>query len=247
MDMLLEDVREMAEASRMLDLRLGAFFTIAVVETPDGRRAGLAATLGAGGHRHEENPPLPEAGRLLEQAPMAVAEYVHADSTFQAAVGLATINALLTVDEDECTEINAADLILEKGVGKRVAMVGHFPFVPAVREAAEALDVLELEPRGSDRPAIEASRVIPQADVVAITGSTLLNHTFDALIALCEPDSYVVVLGGSTPLSSRFFSLGVDIVGGTRVGDIEGTLLAVSQGGGFRQIPGKRLLVMNRR
>ena len=244
-DILLDDVREVSEASRMVDLRLGAFFTIAVVETPHGRQAGLAATLGAGEHSHGENPPLPEAGRLLDQDPMIVAEHIHAYSTLQAAVGLATINALLTVDEEQCTEVNARDLILEKGEGKRVAMVGHFPFVPVVRKAVGTLDVLELDPQGKDRPADDAPEVIPQADVVAITGTTLLNHTFDDLISLCDPDAYVLVLGGSTPLTPRFFSVGVDVVAGTRVGDIEGALLAVSQGAGFRQIPGKRLLVMS--
>jgi hypothetical protein len=245
-DVLLDDVRELAEASRMVDLRLGAFFTIAVVETQTGRRAGLAATLGAGEHRHGENLPLPEAGILLDQDPLIVAEHIHAESTFQAAVGLATINALLTVDEERSTEINARNLILEKGAGRRVAMVGHFPFVPAVREAVGTLDVLELNPQGKDRPADDAPKVIPQADIVAITGTTLLNHTFDDLISLCDPDAYVLVLGGSTPLTPRFFSTGVDIVAGTRVGDIEGALLAVSQGAGFRQIPGKRLLVLSR-
>jgi hypothetical protein len=244
-DVLLDDVREVAEASRMVDLRLGAFFTIAVVETPHGWQGGLAATLGAGEHRHGSNAPLPEAGILLDQDPMIVAEHVYADSTLQAAVGLATVNALLTVDEEQCTEVNARDLILEKGADKRVAMVGHFPFAPTVREGVGALDVLELHPQGKDRPADDAPEVIPQADVVAITGTTLLNHNFDDLIALCDPEAYVLVLGGSTPLSPRFFSTGVNAVAGTRVGDIEGALLAVSQGAGFRQIPGKRLLVMS--
>lgn len=247
LDVLLDDIREIAQASRMVDLRLGAFLTIAVVKTPHGRQAGLAATLGAGEHRHGENPPLPKAGLLLEQPPMIVAEYIHADGTIQAAVGLATINALLTVDENRCTEVNARDLILRRGADKRVAMVGHFPFVPAVREAAETLDVLELNPRGKDRPADDAAKVLPRADVVAITGTTLLNHTFDDLIGLCDPKAYVLVLGGSTPLTPRFFSVGVDVVAGTQVGDIEGSLLTISQGGGFCQIPGKRLFVLTRK
>jgi hypothetical protein len=40
------------------------------------------------------------------------------------------------VDEAACTEVNAEDVILERGTGRRVAIVGHFPFIERVRWAA---------------------------------------------------------------------------------------------------------------
>jgi uncharacterized protein (DUF4213/DUF364 family) len=82
--------------------------------------------------------------------------------------------------------------------------------------------------------------------VVAISGSTLLNRTFDELISLCPPGAYVLVLGGSTPLSPLFFEDGVDAVAGAYVVDVHAVLNAVSQGANFRQIPGKRLLTLYR-
>jgi len=95
------------------------------------------------------------------------------------------------------------------------------------------------------RPGVRRkSSVIPQADVVAITGTALINHTFGELVSLCRPDAYVIVLGGSTPLSPVLFHYGVHAVSGTRVVDIPAVLQAVSQGATFRQIPGKRLLTM---
>jgi uncharacterized protein (DUF4213/DUF364 family) len=130
-----------------------------------------------------------------------------------------------------------------------VEIVGHFPFVERVRQAAAECWVLELHPRPGDLSAERAAEVLPQADVVALTGTSLINHTFDELIALCRRDAgnrkaYVVLLGASAPLSPVLFEYGVDAVSGTRVVDVPAVLRAASQGATFRQIPGKRLLTL---
>jgi hypothetical protein len=127
-----------------------------------------------------------------------------------------------------------------------VAIVGHFPFVERVRQAADVCWVLELRPRPGDLSAAQAKELLPQADVVALTGTSLLNHTFDDLIALCRPEAYVVLLGASAPLSPVLLDRGVDAVSGTKVVDVPAALRAVGEGATFRQIPGKRLLTMTR-
>ena len=68
-----------------------------------------------------------------------------------------------------------------------MAIVGHFPFLPRVREKAKALWVIEKNPREGDFNETEADRFIPQADVVAITGTSLTNHTLPHLLELCNP------------------------------------------------------------
>jgi uncharacterized protein (DUF4213/DUF364 family) len=159
---------------------------------------------------------------------------------------MAAFNSLLKVDEKACTEMNAEDLIVRRGTGRRVAIVGHFPFVERVRQAAEVCWVLELHPRAGDLSAGQANEVLPQADVVALTGTSLLNHTFDDLVGLCRPETFVILLGASAPLSPVLFERGVDAIAGTRVVDVPAVLQAVGQGATFRQIPGKRLLTMMR-
>jgi uncharacterized protein (DUF4213/DUF364 family) len=86
---------------------------------------------------------------------------------------------------------------------------------------------------------------LPQADVVALTGTSLINHTFEDLMALCRPDAFVLLLGPSAPLAPELFGLGVNAISGTRVFDPEVVLQTVSQGATFRQIKrggGLRLL-----
>jgi len=212
---------------------LGAFWT-AVVLDGDPPRCGLASTMRGGSH--DAGPPVPEAGKLLEHSGRELARWLLSPSELKASVGMAAFNALLQVDEAACSEVNAEKVIKEQGAGRRIAVVGHFPFVERLRQAAAECWVLELSPRPGDLPAVQATQVLPQADVVAITGTSLINHTFDTLTALCRPDAFVLALGPSAPLSPLLFSAGVDAVSGTLVTDVERVLRSVAQGATFRQI-----------
>jgi hypothetical protein len=182
------------------------------------------------------------AGHLHERSALELAELARSDSLLEASIGLAAINALLDVDQEACVELNAEQVILDQIRSarspdrSRVVVVGHFPFIPRVREAASQLWVLEKHPGQGDLPAEAASEVIPQADVVAITGTSLINHTFEELMGLCRPDAFVLVLGPTAPLSPVLFSYGVDVISGTLVTEPETVLRYVSQGASFRQI-----------
>jgi len=221
---------------------VGAFWTAVVLDT-DPLRCGLASTLRAetGGPW----PPVVRAGRLMEKSGRELAEMLRSDRILEASIGMAAANALLEVGEEAMPEVNAGEIIIERGAGCNVAIVGHFPFADRVREAADQCWVLELHPGPGDLPAEQASEVLPQADVVALTGTSLVNHTFEELVGLCRPDAFVLLLGPSTPLSPVMFEAGLDALSGTVVDDVEQVLLSVGQGATFRQIKrrsGLRLL-----
>jgi uncharacterized protein (DUF4213/DUF364 family) len=240
---LLDELDTDAPVCQMM---MGAFWTAVVLDTYP-VRCGLASTLR--GETDHQGPPVPEAGRLLSYRARDLAQWCRSPRTLQASIGLATYNALLQVDEAACVEVNASHVICERGVDRRVAIVGHFPFVDDVRRVAKACWVLELRPRPGDLPADRADELIPQADVVALTSTSLINHTFDDLIRLCRPDSFVVMLGPSTPLCPVLFDSKVDVLSGTVVRDPERVLRSLSQGATFRQIKrggGLRLLTMRR-
>jgi uncharacterized protein (DUF4213/DUF364 family) len=229
------------------EVRVCAFWTAVVLD--DGR-CGLASTL-----RPDEpqcagpTPLVPQAGHLLECSALELAQYAKSKSLLEASIGMAAINALMEVDENRCVELNAGEVISKEGAGRKVAIVGHFPFTPRVREAAEKLWVLEKRPVGGDLPAEMAAEVLPQADVAAITGTSLINHTFEELMRLCRPDALVIVLGPSAPLSPLLFDYGADIICGTVVADAENVLRLICQGANFGQVKrgeGVRLLTMAR-
>jgi uncharacterized protein (DUF4213/DUF364 family) len=223
------------------EVRVGAFWTAVW-----SRSCGLASTLGAGDHEHGATF-VAEAGRLQERSARRLAGLAHSDSTLEAGIGLAAINSLLEVDEMRCVELNAGQFLIERAPGKRVALVGHFPFVPQLRRAAQRLWVIDLHPGAGDLRPEQGAGLIPEADLVAITGSALINHTLEGLLGRCRRDSLVMVLGPTAPLSPVLFDYGVDVISGTRVVDPERALRSVTQGAVFRQVEGVRLLSMNRR
>ena len=222
------------------DIRQGVFHTGVVT-----RNCGLAATLPRDALR-QEPPMVKETGFLLDKSPKDLAQLAYSQSILEASVGMATINSLLEIDENSCIELNAAELIVEKGKGKRIAVVGHFPFIPRVRKYSKDVWVIEKNPKEGDLGEAEADHLIPQADVVAITGTSLTNHTLDHLLELCSPGAYVILLGDTAPLSPILFDYSVDALSGTKVVDSEVALRCVSQGANFRQIKGARRLTMMR-
>jgi len=222
------------------DIRQGPFQTAVLT-----RNCGLASTPHDSGPHHNKTP-VKEAGLLMEKNALALAEMAYSSSSHEAAIGMAAINSLVKVDEQRCLQLNAGDLLAERGRSKKVALVGHFPFVAKLSEVVKELWVIEQQPQPGDFTENQAERLIPQAEVVGITGTAFTNHTIEHLLGLCEPQAYVVVLGGTAPLSPVLFNYGVDAVSGTRVIEPEAVLNYVSQGATFRQIKGIRLLTMMR-
>jgi len=237
----------LGEDAPLQQVVVGAFWTAVVLDTQP-QRCGLASVLRT--RCFDEGGELPQAGDLAQYTAHELAGWLGSKSLLQSSIGVAAFNALLDVDESVCTELNAEDLIVEHGEGRRVAIVGHFPFTERVRQCAAECWVLELEPLPGDLPAERAADVLPQADVVALTGTSLINGTFDGLMNLCRDDAYVVILGPSAPLSPTLLEAGVDAVCGTLVTDPVRVVQSVSQGAHFRQIKragGVRLLTMEKK
>ena len=88
------------------DIRLGPFQTAVLT-----RNCGLASTPHDPGPHHSRIP-VTEAGLLMEKDVGALAHLANSESALEAAIGMATINSLIEVDENRCLELNAAELII---------------------------------------------------------------------------------------------------------------------------------------
>jgi uncharacterized protein (DUF4213/DUF364 family) len=224
----------------IIDVRVGLFHS--GVRT---RNCGLASTLPRDALK-QERPAIREPGFLLNKSASELAQMAHSQSILEAAIGMAAINSLLDIDEERCHVLNARDLIAERGRDKKVAIVGHFPFIPELRKAVRELWVIEKNPVEGDLKEAEAVDFLPRADVVGITGTAFTNHTIEQLLDLCRPETYVVILGDSAPLSPVLLDYGIDAVSGTKVLDPDLALRCLSQGANYRQIRGIRQLTMIR-
>lgn len=208
------------------------------------RYGGLASTLiEYTSHGHAS---VRDVGSLHKKSARELAELAYSEVPLEVSIGVAAINSLLDVDESQGVLVNAGQVLVERGRGKKVALIGHFPFIPQLRESARELWVIEQRPAEGEYPASAAAELLPQADVVAITGMTLLNHTLDDLLALCHPKAMVMVLGPSTPLSPILFEHGATILSGARITDETAALRTIGQGASFRQVEGLRLLTFDK-
>ncbi len=206
------------------------------------RGCGLSASMkGDGDYRRH---PVREVGRLHQKSALQLATWAESDVPLEAALGMATINSLIQPDLSRAREINALDVIASRGAGRKVALVGHFPFVDRLRPLVGELWVLELQPRPGDFPADAAPDLLPRADVIAITGSTFINHTIESLLKLCPSTALTILVGPSAPLSPVLFDYGVDIISGSVVTDEHSALITIAQGAILSQVQGVKRITL---
>ncbi|MGC8658703.1 MAG: Rossmann-like domain-containing protein [Desulfomonilaceae bacterium] len=188
---------------------------------------------------------VPDSGRLTEKSAGDLVKYARSNDTVSASIGMATINSLIEVDQNRCRDAGAYEVLAEKGRGLDVAVVGHFPFIPKLRDIARNVWVIEKQARSGDFDESEAKNILPKADVVSLTGTAFINHTIEDLLGLCK-DSYVVLTGPTSPLSPVLFDFGIHAICGTKVVNVENVERFVMQAAIFKQIKGNgvRLLTM---
>ena len=144
-----------------------------------------------------------------------------------------------------CAE-KGQELVLRLGKGRNVAVVGHFPFVERLADNFANFWVLEKRPRPGDLDAAEASRVMPRADVAAITSTSISNGTLGELLSLCREDAFVLLLGPSTPFAPSLFELGVDALAGAVVHDPDTARLGIMNGLPYKGLSGVFGAILNK-
>ncbi len=209
------------------------------------RRVGLASlvsTIAPDQASDQAGPPcpLPEPGTSAHDLARRLLE-PDSQGTDVASLAMAAINSLLPPPA-VCAPAWGQDVLMARGRGKAVAVVGHFPFVSEVRHAFAQFWVLEKRPQPGDLDASMAEVVLPRADLVAITATTLLNGTLAGLLALCRPDALVALLGPTTPFASCLLAHGITVLAGCHVTDPDAAFSGIRAGRFFRQLAGARQL-----
>ncbi len=193
---------------------------------------------------------LPHAGirnskSLLTKNTKELAEYVFSENWLEASLGMAAINSALPI-RTKARIINAQEIILQKGREKRVGIIGHFPFVEKFKNQFEELFVFEKNPRNEDLSEKDIPDYLPQADVVAISSTTLTNHTFEKIMENIRKDSFVILLGPTSPVSPILFDFGIDAVSGVYFDEVKSIITQVKEATPYRFIKGKKYVTLFR-
>jgi uncharacterized protein (DUF4213/DUF364 family) len=190
---------------------------------------------------------MPFPGKLRGRPAVDLAKEALGDRSIRRAVGIAAMNALadtcwrrrphpetelrLGIDAFDATEIRPGD---------KVVVVGAFvPFLRELKRRRQPFLVLEQDPATLKaeelpffRPAEQADSVVPEADVLLITGTTLINDTLEELLSLAKPSARVTMVGPTVSLlPDAFLSRGGDILGTVRITAPEEFLDVLAEGG----------------
>jgi uncharacterized protein (DUF4213/DUF364 family) len=160
-------------------------------------------------------------------------------------IGVATINALSQIvlkqehEQYSVLEGNTLDHV-DIRPGESVAVVGNMkPLVSAIKSKTTRLRVFE---RGGSLeegilPDTASEELIPEADIVFITGSAIANGTIERLLQLSEKARHVILVGPSASMvPNPLFKRGVDLIGGVIVTNPSIAMQVVAEGGGTPQL-----------
>lgn len=201
---------------------------------PGGQRAlGLAATPSKADGAHTVDATGTLGGRPLDD----LARLLDSDNPYERAIGLAACNAHWNAPARfEPAEIESAAESdgLAAPAGERVVVIGRFPGLE--RKLPGAI-VLERNPGPDDLPAERAPDIVPDADRLIITATTLVNGSIDGLLALASPSCAITIVGPGTPLCRGLLQPGnggVSRLAGFVVVDVQGCAKAIMEGAGAR-------------
>jgi uncharacterized protein len=170
---------------------------------------------------------LSAAGNIIGKNAREITRLLHSWEPLEASLGLAAFNSLM---QPRGEQVNVHEYIMSKAPGKTVTCVGRFPFYPELARTAARSYLLEMAPGEGELPPFAAEEVVPESNLVIITGTTLITKTMQRLLELTQRKSLVIILGPSTPLSEVLFDYGATVVAGIRVVDRELLYRSLAQG-----------------
>ncbi|MEL7609358.1 MAG: DUF364 domain-containing protein [Bacillota bacterium] len=192
---------------------------------------------------------MPLSGKLSGRTAAECLNDAFSTSVLKKAMGIAAINALsaLIMEEDASLSqkiitkynVDAFDLISPLPGQKTVVVGALVPILKRLIREGHDFTVLEMDSRtlkGEElkryRPADEAEAVVPFADILVITGTTLLNDTLDGLLRMRKPGAQVLVTGPTASmLPDAFFDNGVTMLGGIQITNSDDALAIISEAG----------------
>lgn len=198
---------------------------------------------------------MPSSGRLVGTSVMDLLQDLYKSNFLRKAISIAVLNALSEtcwrkfppLGYEVQSSIDALDVV-EVSEDAYVVVVGALaPFLKKLIKRDKPFAILEMDSstlKPNEMPfyihGSHAAEVIPQADVLVITGTTLINDTLDDLLQLAKPEAHIVVVGPTASLlPDAFFKRGVDILGGISVTNPDELLDLLAEAGSGYHFFGK--------
>jgi uncharacterized protein (DUF4213/DUF364 family) len=193
---------------------------------------------------------LPWAGTLRGKPLAELAGWLRDFEPYRAAVGMAAVNAavnglgtrpegaVLHPQTGGANNLAVFEHFLSRIRGKRVMVIGRYPGLDEFASAHElSLTVLERQPGPGDLPDTACEYLLPEAEWVFLTASSIPNKTFPRLAELSH-DATTVLMGPTTPWLPELYHFGIDYLAGVDIADAGQLRATVCEGGGVRLFDG---------
>ncbi|HWQ66476.1 MAG TPA: DUF364 domain-containing protein [Methanospirillum sp.] len=193
---------------------------------------------------------MPRAGRLKGMPVADTFQYLAQPAPIKRAIAIATLNALSEgIWRDNPDEGKGIYTIVEgdeilngmnlQEVKKAVVVGALIPVIKTIKEHGIPYRIAELDIRtlkAEEIPFFVSQENFPgelaTADLVIISGTTLINDTMESILGQCNPAATIMIIGPTaTMLPESFFLRNVSMVAGNRVIDPDEILDVLVEGG----------------
>jgi uncharacterized protein (DUF4213/DUF364 family) len=198
---------------------------------------------------------MPLSGRLRGRPVWEYLDDIFCENILRRTLGIAALNALSMAAWEKAkpegyeilTGVDAFDELDVTRYPKTVVVGALVPMLKKLIAAGSDFRVLEQDSRTLKErempyyaPADQAGLYVPKADLLVITGVTILNDTLPGLLAMAKPTAEILVTGPTASmLPDAFFARGVTMLGGIQVTRADELLDIISEGGSGYHFFGK--------
>jgi len=182
------------------------------------------------------------SGSLHGRPVKDVAEWILDWNPYQATVAMAAINSCINsralpdsiaVEHNpEYPNLAVFEYFLPKLYQRKVVVIGRYPGIERYQDMMQ-LSVLEKQPNADDLPDSACEFLLPTADWVFLTASSIPNKTFPRLAEL-SGNAKTVLMGPTMPWLPQLHEFGIDYLAGVEVTDSDVLYHTAAQGGGVK-------------
>lgn len=190
---------------------------------------------------------MPHSGKLAGESVLTHINRLTTGGPLQRALSIAVLNALSAT----CwNKLPPQDYQLRLGIdpvdetplppNKEVVVIGALvPYIKMLKQRGNVFSILEMDPRTLKQdemryycPPEKAEDCLARADLVIITGTTLLTNTLEGILACMKPAGRAILVGPTASmLPESFFARGVQAIGGIMVTDADLLLNTLAEAG----------------
>lgn len=241
-DLLLDEVGANVSDFEFQSIHIGLTWTLCRLQSATGLSSGLSMSPA------QYTRTLPWAGELKNYSLEKLCSWIRRWDSFESVVAQSVINAVINAncismleqaipvyphsEPSVSANLSLFAHFMPQLKNKKVVVIGHYPGIELFCSSLD-LTVLERFPNGSDLPDNACEYIIPEADWVFITASSIANKTFPRLAELAK-NAVTVLMGPSVPWLSGLNHYGIDFLAGVNVADPNQLQSTIVEGGGVR-------------